>query len=368
MKVLVAGDFCDNGRISEKISKGEYNSLFDEVIPITEQMDFSIVNFEFPVVLSKGKPIIKCGPHLRGQKLAVEAIKYAGFNICTLANNHILDQGEQCCLDTKRLLEETGIHTVGVGQNLTESSTILYLEKKDEKLAIINCCEHEYSIATETKAGANPLNPIKQFYKIQEAKRNADYVLVIVHGGNEYYRLPSPRMQETYRFFIDAGADAVVNHHQHCYSGYEIYNKCPIFYGLGNFCFDRLGCNDSSWNEGYMVCLTLGKDVEFGIFPYKQCDVFPKVSMLGNSAYKDKIDKLNDIIKERDQLEKKYDEYIDKSSNLHSVFGPYTSRILKVLCHRHILPSFMNKNKRNLILAYIQCESHYPKVINYLKK
>lgn len=43
-------------------------------------------------------------------------------------------------------------------------------------------------------------------------------------------------MQEIYRFFVDIGADAVINHHQHCYSGYEVYKEKPIFYGLGNFC------------------------------------------------------------------------------------------------------------------------------------
>ena len=88
----------------------------------------------------------------------------------------------------------------------------------------------------------NPLLPIQQFYKIQEAKENADYVLVIVHGGIEHYQLPTSRMIETYRFFIDAGADAVVNHHQHCYSGYERYKSKPIIYGLGNLLFDNPNC------------------------------------------------------------------------------------------------------------------------------
>ena len=42
-------------------------------------------------------------------------------------------------------------------------------------------------------------------------------------------------MKETYRFFVDCGADAVINHHQHCYSGYEYYKDKFICYGLGNF-------------------------------------------------------------------------------------------------------------------------------------
>ena len=70
-------------------------------------------------------------------------------------------------------------------------------------------------------------------------------------------------MMETYRFFIEVGADAVVNHHQHCFSGYEIYKNKPIFYGLGNFSFDGIGSGDR-WSSGYIVTLNFsGTEVEF---------------------------------------------------------------------------------------------------------
>ena len=232
MKVIIAGDFCDNYRVSEVIKQEKYSFLFDEVAPVIKDSDFSIVNFEFPIDSNSHKPITKCGPTLKGQTNAIKAIKYAGFNVCTLANNHILDQGYACCLETKQKLEAFGIKTVGVGKDLCESGNILYLKKNSQTLAIINCCENEFSIATEKTPGANPLNSISQYYKIKEAKDKADYVLVIVHGGHEMCQLPSPRMKALYRFFIDAGADAVVNHHQHCYSGHETYKEKSIIYGF----------------------------------------------------------------------------------------------------------------------------------------
>lgn len=80
-------------------------------------------------------------------------------------------------------------------------------------------------------------------------------------------------MQETYRFFIDTGADAVVNHHQHCYSGYEIYHDKPICYGLGNFCFDEDGRRECFWNEGYLVKLDfVNENIDFELIPYTQCN------------------------------------------------------------------------------------------------
>ena len=54
-------------------------------------------------------------------------------------------------------------------------------------------------------------------------------MFLILHGGIEHYQLPSPRMKKWYRHIIDLGASAIVNHHQHCFSGYELYNGKPIF-------------------------------------------------------------------------------------------------------------------------------------------
>ena len=230
MNVLIAGDFCDRYRISDLIARGNYASLFDDIKYLTEQADVSIINFEFPIVLHAGVPITKSGPTLQGQPAAVDAVKYAGFNVCTLANNHILDQGTKCCIETRELLENAGIKTVGIGKNSAEAATVLYINQKEKgTLAIVNCCEHEFSIATATTAGANPLNPIQQYYNIQEARTKADYVLVIVHGGHEHYALPSPRMKETYRFFIDTGAISLFERrfHQFILSGMEGQDRCP---------------------------------------------------------------------------------------------------------------------------------------------
>lgn len=371
MTIIVAGDFCDNGRVVPQIKEGCFSSLFSHVKPVIESADYSLVNFEFPIVDGDSSPIEKCGPCLKGQKKTIDAIKYAGFKCATLANNHILDQGEENCLNTKALLEAAGVDTVGVGKNVKEARNILYNNIKGETLAVINCCEHEFSIATETTAGANALNPVQQYYAIKEAREKADYVLVVVHGGTEHFQLPGPRMQETYRFFIDAGADAVINHHQHCYSGYEIYKEKPIIYGLGNFCFDYEGQRNSIWNKGYMVELKLGESIEFNLIPYVQCNDEPIVRLLSegeNKRFNEDIDRLNKIIADPSKLRESYQQRCKSSEDqMLMVLSPYTSRIAMGLARRKLLPLFLGKKRIARILNFVECESHREKMVHALR-
>lgn len=320
-------------------------------------------------------PILKCGPNLQGQPQSVDAIKYAGFNVCTLANNHILDQGGNCCLMTKQKLNDAGIQTVGAGENLRDAAQTLYLHKDGESVAIINCCEHEFSIATEKKAGANPLNPIQQYYAIKEARKNANCVIVIVHGGHEMFQLPSLRMKETYRFFIEAGADAVINHHQHCFSGFETYKGKTIFYGLGNLLFDHKTLRDSIWNEGYMVELTFDRQqmVKYKIIPYSQCNKEAAISLmesLQENLFQKKLLELNQIIENEElltlELEKYYDRCAQTSMSIH--FPHYGNKLLQCLYRLRLFPAHINRRRYTKLWNSIECESHREKQIFAFQK
>lgn len=368
MKVIVAGDFCPSERVADLLSRREFLKVLGEIKPIVKQSDYSIVNLECPIVVSDDRPIPKCGPNLRCTETVVEAINYVEFKCATLANNHIRDFGGAAVLRTANTLKQKGIDYVGVGENLEDASRVLYKEILGERIAIINCCEHEFSIATDDTAGANPLNPIKQFYVINEAQENADYVLVIVHGGHEHYQLPSPRMQEIYRFFVDCGADAVINHHQHCYSGYEVYKGAPIFYGLGNFCFDeKESSSNGLWNEGYMVMLTLGEGIQFELIPYNQCSEEPVVKLLHRDAFETKLEELNAIIADEEALKKHANQYYQTCKKQYiNLFEPVMNRYYLALRNRGLLPSFVSNKRTILAENYISCESHRDKLLYYL--
>jgi len=371
MKVIVAGDFCPRYRVADLLKENKFCNVLSDMKDIVTNADYSIVNFECPIVEDEDELISKCGPNLRSTAKAIDAIQYAGFSCATLANNHIGDYGSDAVNRTIRLLHANGLDTVGAGKNIRDASMVLYKEIKGEKIAIINCCEHEFSIATDSRAGANPLDPIQQFYRIQEARQKADFVFVIVHGGHELHQLPSPRMQALYRFFVDVGADAVVNGHQHCYSGYEFYKGKPIVYGLGNLCFDNPKKIHDIWNEGYMAEINFSdSDISLKLHPYIQCDEIPRVHLLKNrDEFEKKIEELNSIIFSKEALLEATENYYRSTENKFLVIHePYSNRWMKFLYSRHLLPSFVSKKRMLKLLNFIECESQRDRHIYAIKR
>lgn len=374
MKIIIAGDLCPRHRSVELIEEKRFEEIFSEVKPILESADYSIVNFECPVVENPlAKPIPKCGPNLRCTKNAVEAIRFAGFNGVTLANNHVLDFGEEGLHDTVTACKNVGLDMVGVGDNLKDAATVLYKTICGKRVAFINCCENEFSVATDITSGANPVNPVQQFYSIQQARKKADFVILIVHGGPEHFQLPSPRMKELYRYFVDCGADVVVNHHQHCFSGYEVYKDKPIIYGLGNFYFDEPSKRNCMWNEAYFVELIItSSGIGFNLFPFFQCNSDPKITLLNSTEehqFNAKIKELNEIISNDGILNKRYSEWADENASVyHYIFELWNNRITRGLFVRGLLPSLFKRLNKAALLNFVYCESHRDRLVSMLIK
>lgn len=370
-KILVAGDYYPNRRVKKKLDDDQWDIISKDIIEIIQSADLSVINFESP--MTEGTdcfPIKKSGPVLSSNKNAIDYIKSLGFSLATLANNHTSDYGQSGLFNTISYLNESGIATVGAGKDLNEACTIYYY--KDD-VAIINCCEHEFGIAKNDKGGANPLNSVQQYYQIAEARKYAKHVIIIVHGGCEHFKYPTPRMRELYRFFINVGADAVINAHQHCYSGYECYHSKPIFYGLGNFCFDSFSTSDkpSPWNYGYMVLLNLNETIEFDLLPYSQCSREPVVELL---VGKNKLDFTNDvailnsIISDDMKLEQIYKKWLTDNGGLYQfLMRPFNTRKGFFSWFKAVLSLYRNKGLKEIILNCIRCESHRERLINYLE-
>lgn len=187
----------------------------------------------------------ECIPTDEGMKFCadrrgVTGLKYAGFDVLSLANNHMYDQGSQALQDSKTWLEQNNM--VGVLPYEIE-----VIEVKGLTLAFI--------AVDDTM---RPVDFPRLSTSISQAKGQADQVIVSIHWGVEYTDQPSTRQVTLGRQIIDAGADLIIGHHPHWTQAPEIYQEKIIIYSLGNFVFDQM------WSEetrlGWVAEIKLDRD------------------------------------------------------------------------------------------------------------
>lgn len=369
ISLFVAGDVVPMGPTIELFKLKQTQTLFGNIMPQIN-CDLNIVNFEAPIASGNVTPIQKSGPAIRTTSETLEVLKEAGFNTITLANNHFRDFGQYGVEQTINCATKLNIGVVGGGKDKVFARKILYFTKEDKTLAVINACEHEFSIASEDYGGSNPLDLIQMQEDIVEAKKNADFIVLILHGGIELYQLPTPRMKRWYHHFIDLGADAIINHHQHCFSGYEIYKEKPIFYGLGNFNFHRFfpQTNVRLWNYGYAVRLIFGNQITFELIPYIQNDEDLTIKLRDKEKFEEEINQLNEQIQDNYMLNNAFCQYVLSSEkSIKMELQPFKSRILLKLLRRGFFGNLYNGIKLYSVKNKLSCESHYEKILTYFK-
>lgn len=170
-------------------------------------------------------------------------IREIGFDVVSLANNHVWDLGEEGLRNTIRLLDEHGIKYCGAGTNAEEASKPAVVEKDGLRIAVLAYCMfgNKYlgyvELAGENKAGVNPLIIGKVAEDIRKAKQVYDKVIVMPHWGREYQCEPLAECIRMAKQMIRAGADAVVGSHPHQVQPLVYYRGKPVCFSLGNFLF-----------------------------------------------------------------------------------------------------------------------------------
>ncbi len=209
---------------------------------------------------------------------AIEGLKYAGFDVVSLANNHSMNFGREALLDSVKQLEAQGIKTAGAGENIEAAHVPARLEVKGNKIAFFayqNVGPEDAWAATASRTGIAWMNVPQLQQDIKSIRDEVDYVIISMHAGTEYVFDPIPVQKEFAHAAIDAGADLVIGHHPHVIQDKEIYKDKQIIYSLGNFVFDQMWSEETRLGEVMTATLDNGqvKDIKFRtvkIFDYCQ--------------------------------------------------------------------------------------------------
>ncbi len=211
-------------------------------------------NFEAPVG-GCGKPNVKIGLCLNQAQDAPQLVEQAGFNLVSLANNHIFDYGADAL---KATIAAFKAPTIGAGTNVNEAFKPHFATVNGCKLGFLSMGEAEFGAITDDGAGFAWVNHPLANEAIKKAKAECDVLLVQVHAGVEQIDIPLPEWRWRYRELVDMGADAVIGGHPHVPQGWETYRGKPILYSTGNFFFatDR---QHPLWNKGLLAIVSVGR-------------------------------------------------------------------------------------------------------------
>jgi len=171
----------------------------------------------------------------------------------SLANNHIMDYGEAGLKDTLGVLQKRGIQVFGLGRTGARSERPARIKCAGLDVALLGyvCRSTNPAVGAENSPSLMDDGLIE--HDIQQAKLDgAARVVLCLHWGQEEVPLPTPQDRLKSIAYVRAGADLIVGHHSHCIQSWEVIDKTPVFYGLGNLVMpDRLRIPDSFDDAGH---------------------------------------------------------------------------------------------------------------------
>ncbi|MFX0132864.1 MAG: CapA family protein [Candidatus Hodarchaeota archaeon] len=243
VKLSAVGDIFLGEEISKAIKHKNFEQPFAFVIDELNKSDLIFGNLESPLS-NLGKPLKnKCCLYSPVETL--NSLELAGFNIVSLANNHIFDYGYVSFEKTIQLLESKGISWFGAGKNLKEAKKPAIKFLNNISIGFLGYAWNfiESVNASKNKFGTAPLNK-KIIKDVKNLKEKVDIVIVSLHWGYEREKYPLPSQRELAHKIIDAGASLILGHHSHVLQGVESYGSGVIVYSLGNFIFPDVSYED----------------------------------------------------------------------------------------------------------------------------
>lgn len=237
--------------------------VFARVKPLLgDPADITTANLECPLT-NQGTPHPTKPIVFRGRPTNVRGLAYAGIDLVSLANNHILDYGLPGLNQTRAVLETAGIRATGAGADEYQAFQPAFLIKSGINFAFLAFSDRTgqydnyqpYLNAGFNKPGFAEQDSFRMYRAINQARTSADYLIIQLHAGEEYQEIPNSFPDDEWysplaekpglnainlrHRLIDNGADLIICHHPHILQAIEVYHGKVIAHSLGNFAFDQ---------------------------------------------------------------------------------------------------------------------------------
>lgn len=248
--MTIVGDIMLGRRVGEAMAAA--GDLAAPLRPLAERLasaDVTVGNLES--TLSRDGSPTQGGDSFAADPGVAAGLQLAGFDVLSLANNHVGDWGDTALVQTVEAVRAMGIEPVGAGATLAEARSPVIVERGDTSIGVIGTESIGESPAAGTdQPGTNRLNMPPRTGPLDQAALDrivadiaaldplVDVVVVIPHWGTQYTNLPEPSQRAVAEAFAQAGADLIAGGHPHWVQGWEMVGPTTVVHSLGNFVFD----------------------------------------------------------------------------------------------------------------------------------
>ena len=251
MTLAFAGDVHTAGRLAERFEHPE--TALAPVAPLLAGADLTMVNLETAVTdrgIAEDKSFT-----FRAPPSVFDALRVAGVDVVSMANNHGVDFGPVGLADSLEAGRQRDFPVVGIGAD-DAAAYAPYLATVDgERIAVLGADQvadetiAEYSAGPGKAGVASAFDTERLLRAVRSAREQADTVVVYLHWGEERASCPSRQQRDLAEQLAQAGADVLVGTHAHALQGAGWLGDTYVAYGLGNFVW---------WRSNFPAAVTTG--------------------------------------------------------------------------------------------------------------
>ncbi|MBO2464225.1 CapA family protein [Actinomadura violacea] len=205
--------------------------------------DLAMVNLE-TAITTGGTPAPGKEFAFRAPPSALTALRRAGVDVASMANNHGMDYMEEGLRDSLAAIRRSGFPVVGIGRDADQAFKAYRTTVKGNRIAVVGATQVlDDNLITAWTAGpgkgglASAKDVPRMVRAVKDARKGSDLVIVHLHWGQELKACPLPRQRELAKTLVDAGADIIVGGHAHVPLGGGYLQGRYVHYGMGNFVF-----------------------------------------------------------------------------------------------------------------------------------
>ncbi|MFT4545117.1 MAG: hypothetical protein ACI9UR_002095 [Bacteroidia bacterium] len=289
IRIKFVGDVSFNNDYIPLLEAG--NNPFKAVEPFLSNADLVVGNLE--CLASGTGENEKKVPRIKTSAKALDALNFINLGLVSLATNHVYDNLEEGFQKSRAKLDELGIDCLGAALSEDTAQLPHVFESGGWKIGFLNYVHEDTNPKLPDGAGVYPnkFGMHKIIEDINGLKDKVDKVVVLLHWGGkcDYGYLPHKEQIAQAKTMVDAGADAIIGHHTHTFQTSIEYKKAPVYFSIGNFCFDDIVMGDrnfrirESGRKSGVVEIEFfdSKETKHEVFPFRinGFDLIPDASL-----------------------------------------------------------------------------------------